>query len=313
MAKATWDWENRIGRRVRLRDIHVLSAVVRAGSMAKAATHLATSQSAVSESIASLEDALHVKLLDRSPQGIAPTIYADALLKRGNVVFDEIGQAIKDIEFLLDPTLGEVRIAAPEFLFAWLIPDAINETLREHPKIVVRAYETNSANLEFPELRDRAVDLVVYRVPRGFSNDEFDIEVLHEDRHCVAVGKQSPWARRRKVTLGELKDESWLIPENRVVISVLKEAFEAEGLQLPVQRVATGSVLLRMNLLATGRFLTVITESAFRGIAKQLPFKMLPIKLAKAPPITIITLKNRTLSPVAQVFIKHLRAVGKSK
>ena len=48
----TTDWESRIGRRVTLRDLHVLSTVVRWGSMAKAASHLAMSQSAVSESIA---------------------------------------------------------------------------------------------------------------------------------------------------------------------------------------------------------------------------------------------------------------------
>jgi DNA-binding transcriptional LysR family regulator len=90
MARATWDWEARIGRRVRLRDLHILSAVVRWGSMAKAASHLSMSQSSVSEAIASLEDALRVQLLDRNPHGIEPTIYANALLKRGHAVFDEL-------------------------------------------------------------------------------------------------------------------------------------------------------------------------------------------------------------------------------
>src|SRR5258708_6868964 len=130
MAIATWDWEGRIGRRVRLRDLHVLSAVVRWGSMAKAAPHLAMSQSAVSEAIANLEDALRVRLLDRSPQGVEPTIYAQALLKRGDVVFDELKQGIKDIEFLSDPTAGEVRIACPEILSAWLVPATIQRLFR---------------------------------------------------------------------------------------------------------------------------------------------------------------------------------------
>ena len=103
MATATWDWEGRIGRRVRLRDLHILSAVVRWGSMAKAASHLAMSQSAVSEAIASLEDALRVRLLDRSPQGIEPTIYARALLKRGNVVFDELKQGLRISSFCRIP------------------------------------------------------------------------------------------------------------------------------------------------------------------------------------------------------------------
>lgn len=90
MEKVGQRWENRIGRRLRLRDLHILSVVVQWGSMAKAATHLAMSQPAVSEAIASLEATLRVRLLDRSSRGIEPTIYARALMKRGDAVFDEL-------------------------------------------------------------------------------------------------------------------------------------------------------------------------------------------------------------------------------
>ncbi|HWI36179.1 MAG TPA: LysR family transcriptional regulator, partial [Burkholderiales bacterium] len=100
---ATRDWDSRIGRRLKLRDLHILAAVVQWGSMAKAATRLAMTQPAVSESIANLEDTLHVRLLDRSSQGIKPTVYANALLRRGNIVFDELRQALKEIEFLANP------------------------------------------------------------------------------------------------------------------------------------------------------------------------------------------------------------------
>src|SRR6266850_934948 len=100
MSRATPDWETRIGRRLRLRDLHILSTVVKWGSMAKAASHLAMSQPAVSEAIANLEAALGVRLLDRTPRGVEPTLYASALLKRGLVVFDELRQGIKEIEFL---------------------------------------------------------------------------------------------------------------------------------------------------------------------------------------------------------------------
>jgi DNA-binding transcriptional LysR family regulator len=116
MARAPMEWERRIGRRLRLRDLYILSTVVQWGSMAKAAEHLAVSQPAVSDAIANLEAALAVRLLDRSPQGVKPTIYADALLKRGDVVFDELRQGIKDIEFLANPAAGEVRVGCPESL-----------------------------------------------------------------------------------------------------------------------------------------------------------------------------------------------------
>jgi Bacterial regulatory helix-turn-helix protein, lysR family len=75
MANLPLNWESRIGRRLKFRDLHILFTVVQWGSMAKGAVHLGMSQPAVSEAIASLEDALRVRLLDRSPRGIEPTIY----------------------------------------------------------------------------------------------------------------------------------------------------------------------------------------------------------------------------------------------
>src|SRR5262245_62693887 len=83
------DWESQIGRRLRFRDLHVLSVVVQRGSMAKAAAQLGVAQPSVSEVIADLEHALGVRLLDRSPKGIEPTVYASVLLKRSLVAFDE--------------------------------------------------------------------------------------------------------------------------------------------------------------------------------------------------------------------------------
>jgi len=313
MARATTDWESRIGRRVTLRDIHVLSAVVRWGSMAKAASHLAMSQSAVSEAIANLEDALRVRLLDRSSQGVEPTIYANALLKRGHAVFDELRQGVKDIEFLSDPTAGEVRIASPDFLSAWLLPAVIERLSHDHPQISIRVIQHEAGKPEFRELQERNVDLVITRIPKEFKDDDLETEVLINDRHFVVAGAQSRWARRRKITLAELVNEPWLHTSNPTVDAVFQQAFEAQGLKIPSERVTAASVLLRVHLLATGRFLSVLSESVLRGVAKQMSFKVLPIDLRiKAPPIAIVRLKNRTLSPVVQLFIEHLRAVAKS-
>ena len=122
MAKATWDWERPPGLSRQAALSHVLSAVVRWKGMARAAPHLAMSQAAVSEAIANLERALGVRLLDRSPQGVEPTVYAHALLKRGHVVFDELRQGIKDIEFLADPTVGEVRDRLRRNAGRWATP-----------------------------------------------------------------------------------------------------------------------------------------------------------------------------------------------
>src|SRR5437016_762916 len=117
------DWESQIGRRLRLRDLHVFHTVVHQRSMAKAAVQLGVTQPAVSEVIADLEHALGVRLLDRSPQGVEPTMYGNALLKRSIAVFDELKQSIRDIEFLSDATTGEVRIGSIERPWFTLLPD----------------------------------------------------------------------------------------------------------------------------------------------------------------------------------------------
>jgi len=311
MDKAIQYWESRIGRRLKLRDLHILFAVVQWGSMAKAATHLAMSQPAVSEAIAKLEDALRVRLLDRSTRGIEPTIYAHALLKRGHVVFDELRQGIRDIEFLADPTAGEVRIASQELLAAGLLPAAIDRLSRRYPQIVVRVVRANPSILEFRELRERNVDLVLAGMPGSFVEDDLDIEILFDDPHFVVVGARSRWARRRKIALAELVNEPWIFPVN--LNALITEAFKAHGLEVPQERVSASSILLRNHLLATGRFLTVLPDSVLRYNAKQWSLKALPVDLGVKPrSIAIVTLKNRTVSPVVRLFVEHLRAVAKT-
>ena len=232
--------------------------------MAKAASHLAMSQSAVSEAIAHLEDAIRVRLLDRSPHGIEPTIYANVLLKRGHAVFDELKQGIKEIEFLTDPTAGEVRIACTEFLLAGFMPAVIDRLLRRHPQIAVRVVQLNTIKVEFRELEERNVDLVVTRVPRAFVDKNLDIDALFDDSLSVIAGAQSPWARRRSVTLSELVNEAWILPPTPLVDAFMKEIFESHGLHVPSERVTASSIQFRIQMLATGRFLSVLADSVLR-------------------------------------------------
>src|SRR3954465_2766870 len=109
---------DRIGRRMKLQDLHVLMTVLQAGSMGKAARDLNTTQPSVSRAIAELEHAVGVRLLDRHRQGVEPTEYGRALLDCGVAVFDDLRQGVKNIESLADPTVGELRIGSTAFLAA---------------------------------------------------------------------------------------------------------------------------------------------------------------------------------------------------
>ena len=85
-------WNDRIGRRIKLSDLHVLLAVAQTGSMARAANELAISHPAVSRSISDLEHTLGVRLLERNPRGVALTEFWRAMLTRSHAAFDEAGR-----------------------------------------------------------------------------------------------------------------------------------------------------------------------------------------------------------------------------
>ncbi len=129
-------WDRDLGRRLKLRELYILLVVIQAKGIGRAAERLNMSQPAVSNAIAELERAVGVKLLDRSRRGVEPTPYGSALIKRGVAVFDELRQGIRDIEFLANPTAGELRIGSAEAMAAGPVLAAVNQLSRRYPQIV---------------------------------------------------------------------------------------------------------------------------------------------------------------------------------
>ena len=306
------DWESQIGRRLRLRDLHAFFTAVQRGSMSKAAQQLGVSQPAVSEAIADLERALGVRLLDRHPHGIEPTMYGDALLQRSAAVFDELKQCIRDIEFLGDPTAGELKIGCPEAVAA-ILPPILESFSRKYPRVVLHVDQVSTATLELPGLRERKFDLVVAlllmpRVDDGQA-DDLNVEVLFDDHLVIAAGMRSRWARRRKIDLAELVDEPWILATpDTGPYRIISEAFRARGLGAPRISLMTLSVHLRTNMLASGHFIATFPSSVARLHADRFSLKVLPVDLPVRPwPVAIVTLKNRTLSPGVERFIAHMR------
>src|SRR3954466_11286348 len=165
----------RIERRLKLHDVRVLMSVVQAGSMHKAAERLATSQPAVSRAIADLEHALGVRLLDRSPNGVRPTQYGEAILKRGLAVFDELRQGVKDIEFLSDPTSGELRVGCSEYAAGGPVLAVIDRLTRRQRGMVFDVEIAPVLTL-YRALAEREIELVVTRLVAFADRDDLVVE-----------------------------------------------------------------------------------------------------------------------------------------
>src|SRR6266571_7150156 len=272
----------RIERRLKLHDVRVLMSVVQAGSMHKAAKRLATSQPAVSRAIADLEHALGVRLLDRTPAGIEPTLYGHAIIKRGLAVFDELKQGVTDIKFLTNPTSGELRIACSEYAAAGPVMAVIDGLTRRHPGMVFDVV-TGPTLTVGSALRERTVELAMTRIVDFADQHDVVTENLFDDDFVVVAATQNPWTRRRRIELAELVNEPWTLPPRNTGIGAFaEETFRARGLKPPQATVITYSMHMCHELLATGRFLTMLSSYTLMLPGKHPWLKALPVELSNA-------------------------------
>ena len=307
------DWVDRVGRRIRLRDLHIVIAVAESGSMSKAANRLAISHPVISKAISDLEGNLGVRLFDRNSQGVELTNYGQALLKCGLVVFDEMRQGLRQVEYLADPESGELRIGCPELIMVSLLPAIVDRFSRQHPRVRLHVSHASTGILQFQELRERNVELLIGRTSSLLADEDLAIEALFDEPFVAVVGARSQWARRKSIELADLLDQPWVLPPYESAPGALiADIFRSGNLRPPPASVVTLSVQFTTTLIATARYIGLLPSSVVQLNERRLGLKILDVKLpVRRLAASIITVKHRTLSPLAELFINCARHVAK--
>lgn len=298
-------WADRAGRHLKPRDLHIFVAVAESRSMAKAAERLAVSRPVVSRTVSDLERALEVQLLDRTPQGVEPTAYGEALLRHSATIFDGLRQSVEEIHFLSDPGKGCLRIGFSEIPALGLVPMAIDRLVQRFPRMRVETQQGNVPTV-VEHLKARRCELAVVRL--SGTDPELTAEPLFHESLFVVAGRSNRWAARRRVTLGELIKEPWILSRQEVLPDgPAWKAFRAAGVDLPETTVISDSMNLRQGLLRTGRYLTLIPGSALLYGPKHKHINVLPIAIDRWDlPTVVTTLKGRTISPIGNALIAAL-------
>ena len=302
-------WSDRIGRRLKPRDLHVFMAVAEHRSMAAAAEHLAVSRPVVSKTISDLEAMLGVPLFDRLPSGVELTGYGHALLKRSAVVFDDLRQSVEELEFMADHSIGHLRVGSNESTTAGLMTAALARVLTQYPGWSIRSVIAPFA-AQADALRQRSVELVLGR--HMVDEPDVAVEPLFHDRLVVVTGAKSVWARRRKIALADLVGAEWIqSPSETSPGGPTYEAFTDLGLPVPPIKIFSELLNLRYGLLAQNKCVTMIPESVFRFSPIRTFIKVLPINIPPwRRPMAIQTLKNRTLSSQGRLFVDIVRKIA---
>ena len=295
-------WDDRIGRRLRLKDLHTLQTVAEVGSMAKAAERLALSQPAISKAVSDMEHALGASLLDRSARGVALTESGRLLVERTRIVFDEISQGVSDIEGLSDPTRGIVKIGTTEPV-ASVVSEIISRMASEYPRA---RYDVMISDLDtlIGELRQRTRDVIVARWAARPMADDLAVQPLFKSPLAVMAAQGQPLLRRKKLSLADVMDERWtLSPPNSFLGRIVVDLFRRRKLPLPRAVVTTISIHMRLDLLASGGFLTILPAQMLRSRAHRAWLRALDVDLPDTlQPIAAITLKKRQAGGAIKLF-----------
>ncbi len=295
-------WDDRIGRRLRLKDLHTLQTVAEVGSMAKASERLALSQPAISKAISDMEHILGAPLLDRSSRGVELTECGRLLVERTQVVFDEITQGVSDIDRMSDPTRGKVKIGTTEPI-AGVVSEIISRLASKYPHLT---YDVTISDFDtlIGGLRQRMHDVVVTRWAPPPVADDLAVQTLFKSSLAVMAAQGHALLRRKNLSLGNLMDERWtLSPPDSFLGRVVADLFRRRKLPLPPTVVTTISIHMRFDLLASGGFLTVLPAQMLQYPSNRAWLRALDVDLRdSSQPIASITLKRRRAGGAVKLF-----------
>jgi DNA-binding transcriptional LysR family regulator len=306
-------WDDRIGRRLRLKDLHTLQSIAEVGSMAKASNRLGLSQPAISKAIADMEHTIGATLLDRSSRGVELTECGRLLVERTQVVFDEIRQGIIDIVQRSDPAQGIVRIGTTEPVTA-VVSEIIGHLVRQYPGIRYHIVVGDRDALEHA-LRERTLDVALTRWAPSPVAADLAAEVLFRSSLVVMAERKHPLLRTgRKLRLADLMQEQWtLSPPDSFLGRTGVDLFRRHRLPLPSTVVTTISIYMRLNLLASGRFITLLPMQILRHRSSSAWIRALNVDLGDtSAPIASITLKGRRAGGAVRLFQQASRDVCKA-
>lgn len=248
-----------------MRQLEHLVAVLEVGSIGKAAQQLGLTQPALTQSLRRLEHGLDVALLERSPQGVAPTEAGRALAARARSILLEAQHAHAEVDAVVGRMRGRLAIGCGPSLAVSLVPVAVARVLARYPQIAVTVHEGTS-DLMMAELERGTIDLVVGTGPENFAQRGLHADLLMRDAMVIAARPEHPLARQRSVTLSDTLAYPWIVPAvGDFLRGRIEAAFCGAGLSPPVPTVQTNSGSVIRGLLLSGDFLSFLPKRLVKG------------------------------------------------
>jgi LysR family transcriptional regulator, low CO2-responsive transcriptional regulator len=197
-------------RTMTLHQLRTFRAVADQLSFSAAASELHLSQPSVSYQVKELEEVLGVSLLDRLGKRIRLTEAGEILYGYTQRTLNLLDEAVLVMEQLRGIERGTLRVGATATVGIYVVPLALGAYKRKHPKLAVSLEIGGREQLE-SRLRNGAIDLALMSPP--FTDPDLEGTPFMDDELVMVVPPGHPLANRKRLALGDFKDESFLMRE----------------------------------------------------------------------------------------------------
>lgn len=179
-------------------DVKILLALKREKTFSGASRRLEVDATTVGRRLTALEEALGVRLFDRTPDGVVATAEAEELLGTAESMELAARRMEGDVAALEREVEGMVRLSVPPGLADLMLAPRIGELRRRHPKLLLEL----DARIGYVDLARREADLAL----RGIRPDKGDLVSVR-----LTTATSSPFACTALVEeLGNVRDAAAL-------------------------------------------------------------------------------------------------------
>lgn len=294
--------------RLKLRHLTLALAIAKHGSMIRAAESLHVTQPVLSRGLQELEAILEIKLFDRNPRGMTPTVFGESFLDHAHAIDLHLRDARQYLNELADATVGTVTVGIHLAGSNLLLPRAIASMKTSRPRVTVVVREA-SPNLLRSSLVAGEIDLIVGRLTSDEPATGLRHIALHAEPIRLVVGRDHPALTTPAAGLEDLLDYPWILPGAQTELRrELDALFRSSGVPLPDNRTECTSLLTVRTLLVETNGVAVLP---FTIAEADDDLTALPIELKNITRRVGATLReSRHLSPSAATLLEHLQAAA---
>ncbi len=190
-----------------LRDLNLISLIAECKSLTRAAERSHLSLPAVSARVKDLEAEAGVRLLYRTPRGVALTPAGQSLLRHARTILGEIEHMKSELQRYGEGVQGSIRVFANTTAVTEFMPEVLATFLAAHPKVDVDLQERPTAEI-IRGVLDGTTDLGISSGP--IQAEGLEVHTFSADRLVLAVAPNHPLAAAGPVRFADIVDHDYI-------------------------------------------------------------------------------------------------------